>query len=108
MLSLFNNDEKPKDEGSLLDRLKQSISKTRDQLAAKVEDLISGEKQIDPALLQKLENALIGADLGPKTTRQILEAVRQKLERHALNNASDLKAELKNQLLYVLRTIPAS
>ncbi len=103
MFSIFKKD---KEEDSLLDRLKKSISKTRTQIVAKVEDLISGEKQIDPELLQKLENALIAADLGPKTTRQILEAVRQKLERHALNNTADLKAELKNQLLHALRTIP--
>ncbi|HET6141957.1 MAG TPA: signal recognition particle-docking protein FtsY [Candidatus Acidoferrales bacterium] len=111
MLSLFNNDDdkkKAKESGSLLDRLKQSISKTRDQITNKVEDLISGEKQIDPEMLTKLENALLAADLGPRTTNQILEAVRQKLERHALSNASDLKAELKNQLLYVLRTVPSN
>lgn len=110
MLSLFNKnkEEDPKDDESLLGRLKKSISKTRTQIVSKVEDLISGEKQIDPELLLKLENALISADLGPKTTRQILEAVRQRLERHALNNASDLKAELKNQLLHVLRTIPST
>jgi fused signal recognition particle receptor len=102
MFSIFK-----KSEGSLLDRLKESVSKTRSQIAAKIEDLISGEKKIDPALLEKLENALLAADLGPRTTRQILEAVRQRLERHALNNAADLKAELKNQLLHALRIIPA-
>ena len=111
MLSIFgkkDDDQKERKEGgSLLDRLKQSVSKTRSQIAAKVEDLISGEKKIDPELLTKLENALLAADLGPRTTHQILEAVRQKLERHALNNASDLKAELKNQLLHVLRTLPS-
>ena len=57
--------KKPKESGSLLDRLKQSISKTRTQITAKVEDLISGEKKIDPELLTKLENALLAADLGP-------------------------------------------
>jgi fused signal recognition particle receptor len=106
MLSIFGKDDeqkKPKEGGSLLDRLKQSVSKTRSQITAKVEDLISGEKKIDPELLTKLENALLAADLGPRTTHQILEAVRQRLERHALSNAADLKAELKNQLLYVLR-----
>ena len=103
MLSLFH-----KNEESLLDRLKQSVSKTRSQIAAKVEDLVSGEKKIGPELLTGLENALLAADIGPKTTHQILEAVRQKLERHALNNAADLKAELKSQLLYVLRTVPAA
>jgi fused signal recognition particle receptor len=113
MFSIFGKDKdderkKPKEGGSLLDRLKQSISKTRTQITAKVEDLISGEKKIDPELLTKLENALLAADLGPRTTHQILEAVRQKLERHALSNTSDLKAELKNQLLYALRTVPSS
>jgi fused signal recognition particle receptor len=113
MFSIFGKDkkdderEKPKEGGSLLDRLKQSISKTRTQITAKVEDLISGEKKIDPELLTKLENALLAADLGPRTTHQILEAVRQKLERQALSSAADLKTELKNQLLYALRTVPS-
>src|SRR6202162_257862 len=109
MLSIFGKDDdskKPKEGGSLLDRLKQSISKTRTQITSKVGDLISGEKQIDPELLTKLENALLAADLGPRTTHQILEAVRQKLERHALESVAELKAELKNQVLYALRTGP--
>jgi fused signal recognition particle receptor len=105
MFSIFKKDEK-KSEASLLDRLKQSVSKTRSQIVARVEDLVSGEKQIDPELLTKLENVLLAADIGPRTTHQILEAVRQKLDRHALNTATDLKAELRNQLLHVLRTLP--
>jgi fused signal recognition particle receptor len=111
VLSIFGNEEerkKPADSGSLFDRLKQSITKTRDQISSKVEDLISGEKEIDPQQLTRLENALLAADLGPRTTHQILEAVRQRLERHALSNSRELKAELKNQLLHVLRTVPAS
>jgi fused signal recognition particle receptor len=109
MLSIFGKDDekKPKESGSLLDRLKQSITKTRTQIAAKVEDLVSGEKNIEPELLTKLENALLAADLGPRTTHQILEAVRQRLERHSLSSVAELKAELKNQLLYVLRTVPS-
>ena len=114
MFSIFSKKDERKERpegvesGSLLDRLKQSISKTRAQITTKVEDLISGEKKIDPELLTKLENVLLAADLGPRTTHQILEAVRQKLERHALGSATDLKAELKNQLLHVLRTLPSS
>jgi fused signal recognition particle receptor len=108
MLSLFGKDDERKEAESLLDRLKQSISKTRSQITAKVEDLVSGEKKIDPEQLSRLENALLAADIGPRTTHQILEAVRQKLERHALNNTAQLKAELKSQLLYALRLVPSS
>jgi len=106
MFSIFKKDEK-KSEASLLERLKQSVSKTRSQIVARVEDLVSGEKQIDPELLTKLENVLLAADIGPRTTHQILEAVRQKLDRHALHTATDLKAELRSQLLHVLRTLPS-
>src|SRR6202163_2506254 len=113
MFSIFGKDKdderkKPKEGASLLARLKQAISKTRTQITTKVEDLISGEKKIDPELLTKLENALLAADLGPRTTHQILEIVRQKLERHALNNTADLKTELKNQLLIALRPLLVS
>ena len=98
MFSIFR-----KSEGSLLDRLKQSVAKTRSQIAAKVEDLVAGEKRIDPALLAKLENALLAADLGPRTTREIIESLRQKLDRHALRDAAELKKELKAELLNILR-----
>jgi fused signal recognition particle receptor len=110
MFSIFGKDDeakKPQEGGSLFDRLRRSVTKTRTQIVNKVEDLVSGEKKIDPEMLRKLENALLAADLGPRTTHQILEAVRQRLERHTLSNAAELRAELKNQLLYVLRTIPS-
>jgi fused signal recognition particle receptor len=113
-ISLFGNENDPKalresaEGASLLDRLKQSVSKTRDQIVERVEDLVSGEKEIDPQLLTKLENSLLAADVGPRTTHQVLEVVRQKLERHALNNVSDLKAELKTQLLVALRVLSKS
>jgi fused signal recognition particle receptor len=110
MFSIFG--KKKEDEGKpgglLLDLLKQSVSKTRSQITSKVEDLISGEKKIDPELLTKLENLLLAADVGPRTTHQIMEAVRQKLDRHALSSGADLKAELRNQLLHALRTLPSA
>ncbi len=105
MLSLFGKD---KDEGSLLDRLKQSVAKTRSQLAARVEDIFRGEKRIDPAALATLENALLATDLGMRTTREVLDAVRQQLERNALRDSDALKAAVKSQLLAILRAAPAS
>jgi fused signal recognition particle receptor len=91
---------------SLLDRLRESVSKTRSQLAAKVEELFTGERRIDPALLAKLENALLAADLGVRTTREILASVREKVERNALSDAAQLKTELKNQLIALLSVAP--
>jgi len=105
MFSLFGKGQR---EGSLLDRLKQSVEKTRSQLAARVEDIFKGEKRIDPSALAKLETALLATDLGTRTTREILEAVRQKLERDVLRDPESVKAAVKSQLLAILRAVPAS
>ncbi len=103
MITLFG-----KPEPTLLERLKDSVAKTRSQLATRVEELLAGERRIDPELLAELENALLAADLGVRTTREILQAVRDKVERNALTDAAQLKAELKSQLLGILEKSPAS
>jgi fused signal recognition particle receptor len=109
MFSIFGKkksaDEKPS--ASFLDRLKESVSKTRTQIAARVEGIFLGGKKIDPALLKQLENALLAADIGVRTTHEVLEAVREKVDRHTLSDSGELKAELKRQLLARMSFAPA-
>lgn len=100
MISLFGKPEKV--EPSLLERLKASVSKTKAALSESVENIFLGERQIDPALLKKLETALIAADIGVKPTREILDAVREKLDRNALSDASQLKREIKSHIVRIL------
>ncbi len=97
MITLFG-----KPEPTLLERLKESVGKTRSQLAERAAELFAGERRIDPALLGQLETALLSADLGVRTTREILEVVRDKVERHALSDGAQLKEEIKQQLIGVL------
>jgi fused signal recognition particle receptor len=103
MITLFG-----KPEPTLLERLKDSVGKTRTQFASRIEELLAGERRIDPALLSELENALLSADLGVRTTREVLAAVREKVERNALSDGAQLKEELKKQLLGVLASPPAA
>jgi fused signal recognition particle receptor len=101
MFSIFGKKEKEEEKSApgLLERLKQSVTKTRTQFAERVQELFSGAKEIDPKTLAKLETALLAADIGVKTTKEVLAAVQEKLDRHALANAEELKAELKRQIL---------
>src|SRR5580692_8495347 len=100
MISLFGKPEKT--EPSLLERLKASVSKTKAALSETVDNLFLGERKIDPALLKQLETALLSADLGVKPTREILDAVREKLDRNALSDASQLKREIKSHIIRIL------
>ena len=100
MISLFGKPEKV--EPSLLERLKASVSKTKAALSESVENIFLGDRKIDPALLKKLETALLSADLGVKPTREILDAVREKLDRNALSDAGQLKREIKSHIIRIL------
>jgi fused signal recognition particle receptor len=97
MITLFG-----KPEPTLAERLKASVSKTKAALSETVDTIFLGEKKVDPALLKQLETALISADLGVGTTREILDAVREKLDRNALSDASQLKSEIKSHIVRIL------
>jgi fused signal recognition particle receptor len=105
MISLFGKEEKK--EPGLLDRLKASVSKTKAALSETVDNIFLGERRIDPAVLQQLETALLSADLGVKPTREVLEAVKEKLDRNALSDAGQLKREIKSHIVRILNS-PAS
>jgi len=87
---------------SLLDRLKQGIQKTRSGLVGSLDNLIHGRKEIDPDLLEELEYSLIGSDIGVRTATEILDSIRQRVERQQLSDASELRAMIRQQLLDIL------
>ena len=97
MISLFGPPEP-----TLLEKLKNSVSKTRTELAAKVEEILTGDRPVDPALLKQLESALLGADIGVTTTKEVLAALREQVNQHKLEGAATLKSELKNQITKIL------
>ncbi|HXG35030.1 MAG TPA: signal recognition particle-docking protein FtsY [Bryobacteraceae bacterium] len=87
----------------LLERLKAGVQKTRAGLVARLEEAIAGKKEIDAGLLEELEYALIAADVGVRTTSEILERIRQRAERRTLNDAQELRQLIREHLLEVLR-----
>lgn len=93
----------PAPEENLLDRLKAGIQKTRAGLVDRVEDLVSGKKEIDADLLEELEYTLITADIGVGTTMEILERIRQRVDRKLLNDSTELKGLIREHLLEVLQ-----
>jgi fused signal recognition particle receptor len=87
---------------SLLDRLKAGVQKTRAGLMEKLEEAVSGRKEIDAQALEELEYALITADIGARTTAEILERVRQRMERRLAGDINELKHLIRQYLLEIL------
>jgi fused signal recognition particle receptor len=89
-------------EPNLLERLKAGIQKTREGLVDRLEDAIAGRKEIDSALLEELEYALITADIGVNTASEILESIRQRVDRKQVGDAQQIKQLIAQHLLEVL------
>ena len=51
-----------------------------------------------------METALLSADLGVKTTREILDSVKEKMDRNALSDTSQLKREIKSHVTRILQS----
>lgn len=90
-------------EPNLLDRLKTGIQKTRSGLVDRIEEVISGRKEIDADLLEELEYTLITADLGVRTVGEILDDIRERIDRKSTGDAAEVKNLIREHLLSVLQ-----
>jgi len=85
-------------------RLKQGLSKTRQNLGGGLIDLFRG-KQIDDDLFEELETHLLLADVGVETTMKIIESLTQSANRKQLKDASALYDLLKVELKKVIEDV---
>jgi fused signal recognition particle receptor len=91
-------------EPSLLERLKSGVEKTRAGLVSRLEDALAGKKEIDADLLDELEYTLISADIGVRTTNEILERIRQQVDRKLVGDAAELRGLIRQHLLEILQS----
>jgi fused signal recognition particle receptor len=101
--TLFGSlDEKQKP--SFLDRMKEAVTRTRENLSERIEEVVSIGKEIDRNTLDDLEATLISADLGSTTTREVLGKLRDKADRKQIKDVNELKRLLKEELLAILNS----
>jgi fused signal recognition particle receptor len=86
------------------EKLKKGLSKTHQGFVEKVDQLFLGKKTIDQDLLDELEGILFEADLGVKTSGQLIEGVRQGLKRGELQEPAKVKEFIKQEILRILRS----
>src|SRR5246127_432866 len=100
--TLFGSLEEEQKKPSFLDRMKEAVSRTRENLAERIEEAVAFSKEIDRNTLDDLEATLIGADLGTTTTSEVLEKLRDKADRKQIKDVDELKRLLKEELLSIL------
>jgi fused signal recognition particle receptor len=87
-------------------RLKQGLAKTKQFLLTDIDDLLQ-KKVIDQALFDELEAVLIGADIGPSFTYDLIEKMKDQVKRKELDNPELLKKVLRDAMTEILKASAA-
>ncbi len=90
---------------SFLERMKEAVTRTRETLSERIEEVVSFGKEIDRATLDDLEGILLSADLGTSTTQEILGKLREKADYKQIKNVAELKRLLKEEILTILAAV---
>jgi fused signal recognition particle receptor len=89
---------------NFFDKLKTGLSKTHQGFVERIDQLLLGKKEIDQDVLDELEGLLFGADLGVKTSSQLIEGVRQGLKRGELQEPEKVKEFIRQEILRILKS----
>ncbi|MCR4430146.1 MAG: signal recognition particle-docking protein FtsY [Tepidanaerobacteraceae bacterium] len=82
----------------LFEKLKQGLTKTRNNFTDKIDSLLKFTRKIDEDTIEELEELLISADVGVDATESLIENLRRRIKSERIKNADDLKHALKEEI----------
>ncbi|GAO44414.1 signal recognition particle-docking protein FtsY [Flavihumibacter petaseus] len=88
--------------------LDQGLQKTKDSFLSKITKAVAGKSTVDSEVLDNLEEALVGADVGVDTTIKIIDRIEQRVARDKYLNTSELNRLLQEEITGLLVDAPHS
>jgi fused signal recognition particle receptor len=82
--------------------MRKGLAATRSGFIARLTALFAGKKEIDPAILEQIEEVMLTSDVGVKTTQAIIERLREALDRNELKDGEAVWAALRAEATRVL------
>lgn len=86
--------------------LDQGLQKTKEGFFNKISKAIAGKATVDEEVLDNLEEALVGADVGIETTVAIINRIEKRVARDKYLNTSELNGILKGEIENMLTEVP--
>lgn len=82
--------------------LKKGLASTRGGFIARLAKLFGGKKEIDPGLLDQIQEVLLSADIGVATTEKILGRLKERLDRNELGDEDRVWDALREEARAIL------
>ena len=87
--------------------LDQGLEKTKQGFFERISKVIIGKTTVDDALLDELEEALIGADVGVDTTLSLIERIQDRVKKEKYVSTSELNKLLHDEIVSLLVDAPS-
>ena len=84
------------------DKLKQGLTKTKESINEKINNVFSNFRKVDEELLEELEEALIMSDMGVETSTQIISNLREKIKKEKIGESEQVKEALREEIEKIL------
>ncbi|NLG36818.1 MAG: signal recognition particle-docking protein FtsY [Clostridiales bacterium] len=83
---------------SLLGRLRMGLTKTRDALTGRIDELIHYYREIDDDFYDELTDILIAADIGISTATALVSRLREQVRRGKIGRPDEIRGLLRTQI----------
>lgn len=96
--------ETPKKTG-LFTRLKQGLSRTRDNLTTGLANLLLGKRAVDEELLEDIETLLLSADVGVEATNLLISDLTEQIKIKQIIDSETLLLALRHNMQAILQPV---
>jgi len=79
-------------------RLKEGLTKTKDNLVGRVKDAVGLSAKVDDDLLDNLEEALIESDVGVGASERIIEGLKERVKRDNIREGEQVMLAIKEEV----------
>ena len=84
------------------DKLKQGLTKTKQSINGKINDVFSNFRKVDEEFLEELEEALIMSDIGIETSTKIISNLRDRMKKEKIEDEEQVKQALREEIEKIL------
>ena len=84
------------------DKLKQGLTKTKESINEKINDVFSNFRKVDEEFLEELEEVLIMSDIGIETSTKIISNLRERIKKEKIEDEEQVKEALREEIQKIL------
>ena len=84
------------------DKLKQGLTKTKESINDKINNVFSNFRKVDEELLEELEEALVMSDIGMETSVKIINNLRERVKKEKIEDSEQVKEVLREEIEKIL------